>query len=100
MSVSIESFSKAMRHFRKEGVSPTQMECLLIVHERPGINAGELSDSCEITRATITTTLAALVKGEYLFFEDDIYDRRYRKCHLTRKGKAFVREVMDILEGF
>lgn len=98
MKSNITSFSKAMRHFRKEGLSPTQMECLLFVNEKPGTTAGDLAKDCGVTKATMTTALAVLVKGGYLFFEEDINDRRYRYCQLTRKGRAFVREVIDILE--
>jgi len=70
----------------------------LVQHSAAEINPSLLSEALCVSRARITTALAALRKKGYLTLEICEEDRRKIRVRLTGDGESFIRQKQNAIE--
>lgn len=82
--------------FSKIGLTIGQPKILDFLSENSGCIQKELSESCNIEPATVTSILANMEKAELIYRAQNSKDRRILNVFITEKGKDAQREVEKI----
>lgn len=89
---------RSHEEFSKVGLSPGQPKILDFLLENDGCIQRELSQSCNIEPATVTSILANMEKAELIYRMQNPKDRRVFNVFITDKGKEAQMEVEKIFK--
>ena len=84
--------------FTRVGLSPGQPKILDFLIENDGCIQRELSESCNIEPATVTSILGIMEKSELIYRTQNSKDKRVLNVFLTDKGKDAQGEVERIFK--
>lgn len=84
--------------FNRVGLSLGQPKILDFLIENDGCIQRELSESCNIEPATVTSILVNMEKAELIYRTQNPKDRRVLNVFITEKGKDAQREVEKIFK--
>ncbi len=81
------------RAAERHGLTPTQIQILLVLNARGAVRISALAPELGITQPTVSDAVAALVKKGLANRESDPDDRRAVQLNLTRAGKNLAAEL-------
>lgn len=76
-----------IRAWAELGLTTAQLRVMFLTRQQPGVPAGELASRLGVTPPTISGIVDRLVKLQLVRREDDEYDRRLVRNHLTPAGE-------------
>jgi DNA-binding MarR family transcriptional regulator len=79
------------------GLNPTDLRCLQVVVDRPGVTASELGDRSALTSGAVTGVLDRLERAGLVERVADPADRRRTHVRALPKGEAAVSGISDAL---
>lgn len=98
----VKKLSYLLRHSVREKSDPlTSGQCFFLNylnHNGAKCTQSELEKTFAIRRASVSSFLGNLEKGEYVFRKQNEKDKRQKDIILTDKGKALSNQVEEIVE--
>jgi DNA-binding MarR family transcriptional regulator len=83
----------------KFGVTGRQRLIIQVVHEFPGISAGDLAKVLHLDPSTLTGVLQQMYGRGLLLLQADARDRRRLRIHLTPKGRRMSHMAVGAIEA-
>ena len=77
-------------------IRPVDYSILRLIQTNPGVRQGELAHALGIKRANMVSLIHGLEERGLAMRRTVDSDRRANALHLTKSGKAFVREMQKI----
>jgi DNA-binding MarR family transcriptional regulator len=74
-------------------ITPTQFSILSLIADNPGLNQADIAAALGVERPRIVPVIDSLEKRELARRITSGTDRRAREIHLTKEGKALLKEL-------
>ena len=78
------------------GLSLIQALCILMIHERDGLNQKDLAQGLHLTKGAITKSIKKLEKEGWILREKSLKDKRNNVLKLSKKGEDFIPIIFEI----
>ena len=89
-------FKDFLKTFEALGIRPVDYSILRLIESNPGVRQGELARTLGIKRANMVSLIHGLEERGLATRRTVDSDKRANALHLTRSGKAFVKEMQRI----
>lgn len=104
----MQKFIRAIRHYSRImvrelgmlkaahadlGLSNSEVHALLLIEERPGIAASELSEELILEKSSVSRLLQSIEARGLIRLEKDLFDGRRRALHLSKRGGSVLARI-------
>jgi DNA-binding MarR family transcriptional regulator len=79
---------------RRFGVRSQQATILTLASRNPGVSPARIADANDIERSLVAKLVAELEERGFIERRPSGRDRREKGLHVTRNGRAFLKEIM------
>lgn len=94
-----EHFCLYEYYARANGLQSKSLLILMWIYYNPnGISQNTICKKTYSTKQVVNATIKNFFEKEYIYFEENENDKRYKKVKLTKKGKIFASKILDDLE--
>ena len=84
---------------RRNGLQGKSLLILMWLYYNPnGIIQNKICEHTYSTKQVVNATIKSFEKKGYIFFEENIEDRRAKKVKLTQEGRAYAAKILEPLE--
>lgn len=84
---------------RANGLHSKSMLILMWIYYSPnGITQNTITKKTYSTKQVVCATIKSFLEKEYIYFEENDKDKRFKKIKLTEKGLMFASNLLDTLE--
>lgn len=84
---------------RKNGLQGKSLLILMWLYYNPnGIIQNKICKQTYSTKQVVNATIKSFENKGYIFFEENIEDRRAKRVKLTEKGHSYAAKILDPLE--
>ena len=87
--------ARCYRQITEQGLQPTQMPFLIMLHRHDGCSQKEMAEWLHIKPPTVNVSIQRLEKSGIVERKRDEADQRIARIYITEKGKNIMKKILE-----
>lgn len=93
--ISRQYAARCYRQITEQGLQPTQMPFLIMLHRHDGCSQKEMAEWLHIKPPTVNVSIQRLEKTGIVERKRDETDQRIARIYITEKGKTIMKKILE-----
>ena len=93
--ISRQYAARCYRQITEQGLQPTQMPFLIMLHRHDGCSEKEMAEWLHIKPPTVNVSIQRLEKPGIVERKRDEADQRIARIYITEKGKNIMKKILE-----
>lgn len=93
--ISRQYAARCYRQITEQGLQPTQMPFLIMLHRNNGCSQKEMAEWLHIKPPTVNVSIQRLEKSGIVERKRDEKDQRIARIYITEKGKNIMKKILE-----